>query len=91
MFGFVPMLSPGKRKKNSFPSRHVFSAFMIAMTCLQVNVILAILCFVFGLYLAFFRVVSGMHFIRDVFWGAALGVICGVIGYYIIFKLTVVA
>lgn len=63
----------------SFPSRHVFSIFMIGTlwcgTALPVGVFLLI-C---GLLLAFIRVVAGVHFPKDVFWGAILGIIGGML------------
>ena len=72
-------------KGKSFPSRHVFSIFIIAMTFLPVNQWLAGLFFVMGTLLAVLRVLGGVHYIRDVAAGAAMGICCGFIGYYLIF------
>lgn len=73
-------------KGKSFPSRHVYSIFVIAMTALQINMAFGILLLVVGFMLATLRVIGGVHYTRDVFAGAFLGIITGVIGYYIILR-----
>ena len=73
-------------KGKSFPSRHVYSIFVIAMTAMQINMFFGILLLVVGFMLAILRVIGGVHFTRDVFAGAFLGVITGVIGYYILLR-----
>lgn len=69
----------------SFPSRHVFSAFVIAMTYLWLCPGLGIVFLMFGAALAVCRVIGGVHFPRDVLAGAAMGVLSGVIGYWVIY------
>ncbi len=68
----------------SFPSRHVFSVFVIAMafyyTCVPVGVVLT----VFGVLMAAVRVAGGVHFPRDVAAGAAVGIVSGVLGFFVI-------
>ena len=72
-------------KGKSFPSRHVFSAVMIAMTYLfffpysWCGSCLLIL----GVILAILRVVSGVHHVSDVIVGAVWGILAGVL-YFII-------
>lgn len=68
----------------SFPSRHVFSCFVIAMTFLWVlpPVGAALLCF--GVLLALCRVVGGVHWPRDVIVGAAVGVLSGLVGFWLL-------
>ncbi|MCR5143732.1 MAG: phosphatase PAP2 family protein [Lachnospiraceae bacterium] len=78
-----PILKKDTQGK-SFPSRHVYSIFIIAMTALQYNVVLGILLLIFGTILAVVRVVGGAHFPRDVFAGGLLGVVTGLLGYYMI-------
>ena len=69
---------PKNKAGMSFPSRHVFSIFLIATIALSVSLIAAIALYIIGILLAAFRVLLGIHFIRDVLCGAALGVIGGV-------------
>ncbi len=84
LYDFDPVIKKNTIGK-SFPSRHVFSIFMIAMTFWQIDVILGFWVFVAGVLLAMLRVFGGVHFIKDVAVGAALGVLAGCIGYYLIF------
>ncbi len=69
----------------SFPSRHVFSIFIIGMCFTQVSPVLAGLIFFAGVFLAIVRVIGGVHFIWDVIAGALLGIIIGLLGFYLIF------
>lgn len=68
----------------SFPSRHVFSVYMIAMAwlpfCFPVGVILLLL----GIDMMFIRVVGGVHYPQDVLAGALCGILAGVLGFYIL-------
>ena len=73
--------SPGK----SFPSRHIFSIFIIAMTFFRVWPPAGILIGIAGAVLAVCRVSGGVHFPKDVIAGALIGIGCGIIGYYVIF------
>lgn len=70
-------------KGKSFPSRHVFSAFMIGMTFLFVIKPIGILILAAGLAMAYIRVVGGVHFPKDTAAGALLGILCGML-YFLI-------
>lgn len=74
-------------KGNSFPSRHVFSATMIAMTFLLMSPFgwLGLLFLVVAVLLAVVRVLSGVHYISDVIAGFAVAVIAAVLGYLVIY------
>lgn len=62
---------------HSFPSRHVFSASMIAMSILYINPYAgAVLLFLSSLE-GFIRVTAGIHYISDVTAGLFVGVLCG--------------
>lgn len=88
VYGFVPALKKDTKGK-SFPSRHVFSIFMVAFTYFLVNIPIGIVLMAFGLVLGIIRVVGGVHFVRDVVAGALMaffiatisyGIFCGVFG-----------
>lgn len=72
------------KKGESFPSRHAFSIFMIAMAAGFLRPAAGILYLCLGVLLAVIRVVGGVHFPRDVIAGAAIGICWGLIGFYII-------
>ncbi|MCR4798560.1 MAG: phosphatase PAP2 family protein [Lachnospiraceae bacterium] len=84
IYDFDPVIKKNTIGK-SFPSRHVFSIFIIAMTFMQIDVILGAWFLVAGALLAALRVFGGVHFIKDVIVGAAAGILAGCIGYYLIF------
>lgn len=72
------------KKGNSFPSRHVFSMFVIAMTFLWLMVPVGVVFLVTGVLLAACRVIGGVHWPRDVVCGAMVGILSGIIGYWLI-------
>lgn len=85
VFEAAPVI-PKDTRGNSFPSRHAFSIFVIAMTfcaCCPLawagSVMLAA-----GVLLAVIRVVSGVHFPCDVVVGALLGMLAGFVGLWIL-------
>lgn len=75
----VKPLIPKESTGNSFPSRHVFSVFMIGMTALYLYPPLGAVILVIGVIMAFLRVLGGIHFPRDVIAGAAVGILCGLL------------
>jgi len=77
-----PLINKDK-KGQSMPSRHIFSVFMIAMTFLYVKPILSIPLFVIGVLLCAVRVIGGVHYLSDVLVGAAIGLLSGVLGYFV--------
>lgn len=83
-FGFEPVIKKDTKGK-SFPSRHVFSAMIIAMTYVFCSPWQTVGYFLVGLavILAAVRVFSGVHFISDVVAGLAAGILVAVIGYVI--------
>lgn len=64
-------------KGHSFPSRHVFSVFVIAATLGYQHPPLGALLGVIGLLISVNRVLGGVHFPKDVLVGMALGILCG--------------
>ena len=73
-----------KKKGHSFPSRHVFSAFLIGTLWLQYSVWFGLAALFVGVYLAIERVLLGIHFIRDTVAGAVIGALSGLIGILIL-------
>ena len=78
IYGFTPLLQKDTRA-NSFPSRHVFSNMIIAAAALYVNLPLGIFTAVCGLLLAVLRVITGVHFPKDVIVGGLIGILCGAV------------
>ncbi|MFR4350101.1 MAG: phosphatase PAP2 family protein [Roseburia sp.] len=82
-FGVQPALEKDSSGK-SFPSRHVFSIFVIAVTVFRIYPAAGSLLAVAGVILGLIRVVGGVHEPRDVIAGGLIGIASGVIGYYLI-------
>nr|WP_276515602.1 phosphatase PAP2 family protein [Tissierella carlieri] len=76
----VPIINKST-KGRSFPSRHVFSAFVIAMTLYYISVPVGVILMFAGIILAIVRVLGGVHFPRDVVVGAMIGILFGMIGF----------
>ena len=74
---------PKNKKGLSFPSRHTFFMFAIATLCFPAAPFLSGILFVLGIFLMVSRVLTGIHFIRDVFCGAILGIVCSLLGLLI--------
>ena len=71
---------PREKSGSSFPSRHAYSAFVIATLVLCLSIPASVALFALGILLCVCRVLLGIHFIRDVAAGALIGIIAGVIG-----------
>lgn len=71
-YDIIPLIEKDT-KGHSFPSRHVFSAFAIGAIFVPVSPKLAVICLAAGTVIALCRVLSGVHFIIDVVFGAAFG------------------
>ena len=75
---------PKEKSGQSFPSRHVFSSFMVAALSWLLSPWIAAALGALGILLAVSRVLLGMHFIRDVVAGALIGILSGIIGLIIL-------
>ena len=64
-----------KREKNgdSFPSRHTFSIFLIGGVWYIFNPLVGSIILTCGLFLGLIRVIGGVHYVKDILCGAALG------------------
>ena len=83
VFDFKPILEKDTKGK-SFPSRHVFSIFMVAFTIIQSNVYVGIFLALLGVVLSAIRVVGGVHFLKDVVAGFAIALIISILCYGIL-------
>ena len=72
------------QKENHFQSRHVFSVFIIAMTIFYEHPGAGVLLGIIGLLLGIVRVLVGVHEPKDIIVGALAGIVCGIVGYYVI-------
>ncbi|MBR1628209.1 MAG: phosphatase PAP2 family protein [Lachnospiraceae bacterium] len=80
----IAALIPKNTVHKSFPSRHVFSVFMLAETYLYATTdAFALPFYAAGLVLAACRVLLGVHFISDVVVGMMVALFCGVL-YYVL-------
>lgn len=80
---FKEMRSVRKSGK-SFPSRHVFSAFLIGVLSFSYSLPLGIVILMLGAFIAICRVLLGIHFVKDVVVGALIGTLSGVIALLIL-------
>ena len=72
MYDFKPIIEKNKRGES-----------IIGMAFLYIGEIpLGIIVFVCGLIIAIVRVISGVHFPKDVIVGALVGILCGVVGFF---------
>ncbi len=82
LYTFYEVKPKGKAGR-SFPSRHVFSAVMLATIAIPTSVPLAAALYALAAALAIARVLLGIHFIRDVLAGAAIGAVSGALAILI--------
>ena len=68
----------------SFPSRHVFSVFVITAVFFRVSPPLGALLAAVGVLIALIRVIGGVHFFMDVLAGALIGLLSGAAGLWLI-------
>lgn len=77
VFGYDPVI-PRSRSVGSMPSRHVFSAFIIAFASYQMGAPWFAVLFALSVIIAVIRVAGGVHYISDILAAfliaAALGV-----------------
>ena len=80
-FDIPPVLAKDTKGK-SFPSRHVFSAMVIAVTVLTLTgfALWGMLLVLAAAFLGWIRVVAGVHYPIDVISGMLLGAAVGMIG-----------
>ena len=77
-WGIIPLLDKDSAG-NSMPSRHVFSATIISMSCLHANLPAGLILLVLSALLGLVRVLGGVHYSKDVLVGYACGLIWGIL------------
>lgn len=75
---------PKSTRGKSCPSRHTACAFIIALAVMYVNVPLGICLLVLSVFIGISRPIMGVHFPLDVLFAAAISVIFGIIGFFVI-------
>lgn len=80
----VKPLIPKDTKGNSFPSRHVFSIYIIAMAAWYVWWPLGLILVIAGVFLSAARVIGRVHFVKDVVAGALIAVGAGILCFWVI-------
>lgn len=65
VYAYEPVI-PRKENVGSMPSRHVFSAFIIAFAAYQMGAVWFAVMITVGALIAVLRVVGGVHYITDV-------------------------
>ena len=73
-------VKPKEKSGQSFPSRHCYSAFVISTLSWLVSPLVFAALLLAAIIIALTRVLLGIHFVRDVVCGGALGAVFGVIG-----------
>ena len=82
VLGIEPLLEK-KTKGKSMPSRHLFSAFSIAVVFFYLCPAAGIAGAVLGVLLGLCRVILGVHFPSDVLVGALVGLVFTALGVYL--------
>ena len=82
VYDYTPAVQKNTAGK-SFPSRHTVSAFIIAMAFLYIQPKIGVIMLVVAALIAATRILSGVHFVRDVISGAAIGIAIGAVGFFV--------
>ena len=81
--GFVPLVAKETRG-HSFPSRHALSAAVLAMVWMYFYPAVGWAMVGITVLICIGRVLTGVHFVRDVAFGAALGFALGYAGMWLL-------
>lgn len=78
-----PLIDKEKRGE-SFPSRHTFSIMLIGGLWFTISPGIGIMVLICGTGLAAIRIIGGVHFLKDVVWGAIMGIGMAFLSFYFI-------
>ena len=81
--GFVPLVAK-ETHGHSFPSRHALSAAVLAMVWMYFYPVVGWVMVGVTLLICVLRVLTGVHHVRDVACGAALGFVLGAAGMWLL-------
>lgn len=73
-YSYKPIGRDNPKSGKSFPSRHVFSSFIISFMIYDFCPVIGLVFIVLSAILAILRVLSGTHFIKDVVAGILISV-----------------
>lgn len=79
----IPPLKQKDTKGKSFPSRHSFSAAILAISFYYLQPTLGVYMILLGIIIGICRVFMGVHWIKDVVAGQVFGWILGILGFSI--------
>ena len=82
-FDIDPLIKKSTRGE-SFPSRHLFSAAIIACTLFWINEACGVVAFIACGVVGFCRIVGGVHFPRDIIGAIAFAIAFALIGFVLI-------
>ena len=77
--------TPRHKPGCSFPSRHAYSAFVIASLSWLVHPVIPAALGIVAALICVTRVLLGLHFIRDVVAGSLIGLLVGVTGILLVY------
>lgn len=83
VYGYEPII-PRIKNTGSMPSRHVFSAFIIALASYQMGVMWFAAAMTVSVIIAVLRVVGGVHYITDVVVAFLIAALLGVPAFILI-------
>ena len=83
LYDIDPILEKDTQGK-SLPSRHVACATIIACGLAWFHADWGVIALIAAAGVAFTRIVGGVHFPRDVIVGAALAIVCALVGFVLI-------
>ena len=81
--GFTPLVAK-ETHGHSFPSRHALSAAVLAMVWLYFYPVVGCVMIGITVLICILRVLTGVHHVRDVVCGAALGFVLGAAGMWLL-------
>lgn len=80
--GIDPMI-PKDKSGESFPSRHVASATIIAMAAMGTSIATGVMLLIISVIIGVMRVISGVHYKKDVIAGFVISFVIGFVVFVV--------